>query len=72
MEFTRTHTSSHCIAVVSLWAIKTAVRLFARDFKALNISDSVVLSSALVASSQSLTEKEKKGIKNIYHRKKKG
>lgn len=44
---------------MSLWAIKTAVRLSARDFKALNISDSVVLSSALVASSQSLREKKR-------------
>lgn len=47
-------TSSHCIAVVSLCAIKIEVRLFANVFSAFNISDSVVLSSALVASSQSL------------------
>lgn len=53
----RINTSSHCIAVVSLWAIKIEVRLFARDFRAFRISASVVLSSALVASSQNL-EKE--------------
>lgn len=50
----RMPTSSHCIAVVSLWAMNIEVRLFARDFNALKISASVVLSSALVASSHNL------------------
>jgi hypothetical protein len=47
-------TSSHCIAVVSLCAMKTEVRLFDRDFNAVKISASVVLSNALVASSHNL------------------
>ncbi|CAL1411907.1 unnamed protein product [Linum trigynum] len=54
------HTSSHCIAVVSLWAINTEVRLLANDLSAVSISASVVLSSALVASSHSLTNQHKK------------
>lgn len=47
-------TSSHCIAVVNRWAIKIEVRSLANDRSAVKISPSVELSSALVASSQSL------------------
>lgn len=47
-------TSSHCIAVVSRWAIKIEVRLCAKVFNAFNIAASVVLSRALVASSHKL------------------
>lgn len=50
-------TSSHCIAVVRRWAMKIEVLLFDRDFKAPSISASVVLSSALVASSHNLKSK---------------
>lgn len=57
-------TSSHCMAVVSLWAMKMEVLFVARDFSALNISASVVLSSALVASSQSLIYSGMRGLKS--------
>ncbi|KAG2243712.1 hypothetical protein Bca52824_094440 [Brassica carinata] len=45
--------SSHCIAVVSLCAMKTQVLLLASDLSVFIISASVLLSNALVASSHS-------------------
>jgi len=64
--FPRMLTSSHCMAVVSLWAMKTEVRLLDNDFNAFRISASVVLSRALVASSHSLRKSNE--TKFIRHR----